>query len=156
MVPFGPCRRRRPGTRTSFGRPSNGPVAKRWQLRELEPLWAAHQRRPLVEPFCGGLAVALGLMPATALLNDINPHVINFYGWLRRGLTISFAMLNDEAQYYRCRDRFNDLLLAGEKHTEEAAGLFYYLNRTGYNGLCPSCYVAICSYTSPNDVHWYS
>jgi DNA adenine methylase len=109
---------------------------KRWQLRELEPLWAAHQRRRLVEPFCGGLAVALGLMPATALLNDINPHVINFYEWLRRGLTIAFPMKNDEAQYYRRRARFNALLQAGERHTEEAAGLFYYLNRTGYNGLC--------------------
>jgi len=31
----------------------------------------------LVEPFCGGLAVTLGLRPARALLNDANPHVIN-------------------------------------------------------------------------------
>jgi DNA adenine methylase len=109
---------------------------KRWQLRELEPLWAAHRHRRLVEPFCGGLAVVTGLRPKRALLNDINPHVINFYAWLKRGLPVSLAMKNDRAQYYRNRDRFNELLTAGDAKTAEAAGLFYYLNRTGYNGLC--------------------
>lgn len=109
---------------------------KRWQLSELEPLWFLHQERRLVEPFCGGLAVATGLMPERALLNDINPHVINFYEWLKRGLSISFEMKNDEKHYYRCRERFNELLQSDRGKTVEAAGLFYYLNRTGYNGLC--------------------
>lgn len=109
---------------------------KRWQLPELRPLWLGHEQRRLVEPFCGGLAVATGLMPGRALLNDINPHVINFYEWLKRGLRISFAMTNDEAAFYRARDRFNALLQAGGDKTAEAAALFYYLNRTGYNGLC--------------------
>ena len=109
---------------------------KRWQLPHLEPLWENHHNRRLVEPFCGGLAVTTGLMPQRALVNDINPHVINFYEWLKRGLTISFEMKNDGAQYYRMRERFNDLLEAGHAKTSEAAALFYYLNRTGYNGLC--------------------
>ena len=34
------------------------------------------------------------------------------------------------------RDRFNALIAAGDYSNAEAAGLFYYLNRTGYNGLC--------------------
>jgi len=105
-------------------------------LPELEPLWLRHQNRRLVEPFCGGLAVATGLLPERALLNDINTHVINFYKWLKRGLSISFEMKNDEAHYYRCRNRFNELLQADGADSAEAAGLFYYLNRTGYNGLC--------------------
>ncbi len=109
---------------------------KRWQLPHLEPLWQYHRTRRLVEPFCGGLAVTTGLIPQRALLNDINPHVINFYEWLKRGLTISFVMENDGAEYYRSRDRFNELLKAGQGKTSEAAALFYYLNRTGYNGLC--------------------
>ena len=50
-----------------------------------KPLWDRIEHRRLVEPFCGGLAVALGLHPAQALLNDINPHMIGFYRWLRRG-----------------------------------------------------------------------
>jgi DNA adenine methylase len=89
-----------------------------------------------VEPFCGGLAVALGLRPEGALLNDANPHLINFYRWLQRGLTIELPMENEEASFYRHRDRFNAILAAGKGDTAEAAALFYYLNRTGYNGLC--------------------
>ncbi|MBI3401997.1 MAG: Dam family site-specific DNA-(adenine-N6)-methyltransferase [Acidobacteria bacterium] len=109
---------------------------KRWQLPHLEPRWKNHENRRLVEPFCGGLAVTTGLLPRRALLNDINPHVIHFYNWLKRGLTISFEMANNEAKYYKARVRFNELLQNGKASTAEAAGLFYYLNRTGYNGLC--------------------
>jgi DNA adenine methylase len=109
---------------------------KRWQVPHLLPLWKSHARRRLVEPFCGGLAVALGLTPERALLNDANPHLINFYRWLQRGLVIDVPLRNDEATYYRYRARFNELLESGQAGTAEAAGLFYYLNRTGYNGLC--------------------
>jgi DNA adenine methylase len=109
---------------------------KRWQVRHLRPLWEPHQDRRLVEPFCGGLAVTLSLRPSKALLNDVNPHVVNFYRWLQRGLTIAFRMANHENTYYTLRDRFNELLAMGQAESAEAAGIFYYLNRTGYNGLC--------------------
>lgn len=109
---------------------------KRWQLPYLEPLWQPHRHRRLVEPFCGGLAVATGLVPDRALLNDINPHVINFYDWLTRGLQISLEMKNERTRYYEARTRFNALLASDRATTADAAGLFYYLNRTGYNGLC--------------------
>lgn len=109
---------------------------KRWQVPHLRPLWQKHRHRRMVESFCGGLAVTLGLMPERALLNDINPHVLNFYRWLKRGLTISLPMNNNERQYYEHRERFNQLLRDGEGDGAEAAALFYYLNRTGYNGLC--------------------
>jgi DNA adenine methylase len=90
----------------------------------------------MVEPFCGGLAITLGFLPQRALINDINPHVINFYRWLKRGLTTSLVMTNNEREYYAHRERFNQLLANGKTTSEEAAALFYYLNRTGYNGLC--------------------
>jgi DNA adenine methylase len=109
---------------------------KRWQVPILEPLWRPHAHRRLVEPFCGGLAVALGLRPERALLNDVNPHVIAFYRWLQRGLRIELPLENDETLYYAHRERYNALLRAGEGDGAEAAGLFYFLNRTGYNGLC--------------------
>ena len=109
---------------------------KRWQVPFLEPLWRPHAHRRLVEPFCGGLAVALGLRPERALLNDVNPHVIAFYRWLQRGLRIDLPLENDETLYYAHRVRYNALLAAGEGDGAEAAGLFYFLNRTGYNGLC--------------------
>ncbi len=109
---------------------------KRWQVPFLRPLWEPHSQRRLVEPFCGGLAVALGLAPGQALLNDANPHLIHFYQWLQRGLCVDVPMENHEAMYYAHRDRFNQLLHEDMAESREAAGLFYYLNRTGYNGLC--------------------
>jgi DNA adenine methylase len=109
---------------------------KRWQLPHLQKYWQREKKRRLVEPFCGGLAVALGLRPENALLNDANPHLINFYSWLKRGLKISIEMANDSALFYQHRSRFNQLLSTGKDGTREAASLFYYLNRTGYNGLC--------------------
>jgi DNA adenine methylase len=109
---------------------------KRWLVPHLRPIWATYQKRRLVEPFCGGLALTLGLLPEEALLNDINSHAINFYKHLRRGLKANLEMKNDERAYYLCRDRFNELISIKKDKTKEAAELFYYLNRTGYNGLC--------------------
>ncbi len=109
---------------------------KRWQVPHLREYWAGHETRRLVEPFCGGLAVTLGLSPARALANDINASLINFYRWLQRGLTVDVEMDNEESLYYRQRDRFNALLTTGEDGGAEAAALFYYLNRTGFNRLC--------------------
>lgn len=109
---------------------------KRWQVPYLEPMFAKHPDCRLVEPFCGGLAVATGLQPERALLNDVNPHVINFYQWLKKGLPVTLGMANDRERYYEARARFNELLSTGKSSTSDAAALFYYLNRTGYNGLC--------------------
>jgi DNA adenine methylase len=109
---------------------------KRWLIPRLQELWRPYRGRRMVEPLCGGLAVALGLAPRECLLNDINPHPINFYTHLKRGLNISMPMRNEAAQYYDYRRRFNELIGNGEEWTPEAAALFYYLNRTGYNGLC--------------------
>lgn len=74
-------------------------------------------------------------MPDRALLNDVNPHLIHFYGWLKRGLVSKLPMRNSEKLYYDHRRRFNELIRTDPDHPE-AAALFYYLNRTGYNGLC--------------------
>ncbi len=109
---------------------------KRWQIPHLKPLWAAHRHRRLVEPFCGGLAVTLGLVPDQALLNDVNPHLIHFYRRVQEGLTITMPLENNAEAFYDYRRRFNALLDDGHESSPEAASLFYYLNRTGYNGLC--------------------
>src|SRR5512139_2752794 len=100
---------------------------KRWQVPHLRRLWAPHSHRRLVEPFCGGLAVALGLQPEHALLNDVNPHLINFYRWLKRGLRIDIPLENDAEVFYRHRGRFNQLLAEGRSRSREAAALFYFL-----------------------------
>lgn len=108
---------------------------KRWLIPTLEKLWKKHSDRRLVEPFCGGLSVALGLQAEKALLNDVNFAVINFYQKIQQGLKLDISLDNDEDAYYRHRTEFNRLnLQGGEDH--KVAQLFYYLNRTGYNGLC--------------------
>ncbi len=109
---------------------------KRWLVPHLQPYWQAHRQRRLVEPFVGGLAVTLGLLPERALLNDINPHLISFYRRLRQGLNLTIEMDNDAELYYRQRARFNELIGGGQQDGEEAAQLFLFLNRSSYNGLC--------------------
>jgi DNA adenine methylase len=109
---------------------------KRWLAPLIRPYWQPHRHRRFVEPFCGGLAVTLGLRPELALLNDANPHLINFYEWLKKPFRITIDARNDEAVYYTNRARFNKLIKNGKRHSREAAQLFYYLNRTCFNGLC--------------------
>jgi DNA adenine methylase len=127
---------------------------------KLQALWseiASVSQPRLVEPFVGGLSVALGLQPQVALLNDANQHVINFYRCLQQGLTNSLPMLNDAELYLQYRSTFNQLATANIRESEETSDqtqalhagqeseetsdqtqalLFYYLNRTGFNGLC--------------------
>ena len=109
---------------------------KRWLVSHLKPIWDKNTGRRYVEPFCGGLAVVLGLQPQHALLNDINPHLINFYRQVQKGLQMRVRARNEEELFYRHRDRFNRLIRRGKAESEEGAQLFYYLNRTCFNGLC--------------------
>ncbi len=109
---------------------------KRWLVPHLAPLGALVRESRYVEPFCGGLAVPLGLQPRRAILNDVNTHLISFYKHLQRGLEIKIEMKNEENIFYHHRNRFNELIRNGESRSAEAAQIFYYLNRTCFNGLC--------------------
>lgn len=80
--------------------------------------------------------MALGPQPDSALLNDANAHAINFYRWIAGGRQVTIPMVNDRDVYYRHRERFNELVAAGDHQSQEVAELFYFLNRTGFNGLC--------------------
>lgn len=68
---------------------------KRWLAPKLQELVQGITYDRLVEPFCGGLAVTLSLQPKRALLNDINPHLINFYQQVKAGLEITIPLEND-------------------------------------------------------------
>jgi DNA adenine methylase len=45
-------------------------------------------------------------------------------------------MRNNKTYFYTQRARFNQIIREGRADSKEAASLFYYLNRTCYNGLC--------------------
>ena len=123
--------------------PGTGPApplkwagGKRWLAPYVRELWAGHEHRRLVEPFAGGLAIALDLQPDGALLNDFNVHLINFYRWLQKGLRVDIPSGTDAETYYGNRSQFNALIQNGKSDSKQAAMLFYYLNRNCYNGLC--------------------
>lgn len=113
---------------------------KTWQLPTIKTLWDQLQQQApapkrLVEPFCGGAAIALGIEPKLALLNDVNPHLMNLYQYAANGLEVDLEMRNDSDMYYKYRAMFNDVALQNAEPRLMAL-LFYYLNRTGFNGLC--------------------
>lgn len=110
--------------------------SKRALLPTLAALYLPHRHRRLVEPFVGGMNVALGLRPDRALLCDINPHLINFYNRLRDAHPFTLEMRNSEHLFYAYRACFNELISGPAIHSATAAELFYYLNRTCFNGLC--------------------
>ena len=103
-------RPKRPSLRRGSVRPPlKWAGGKRWQVPHLLQYWEPLKARRLVEPFAGGLAVALGLMPERALLNDINPHLINFYRWLKRGLVV------DRSRSTRTRRRITGRAIASTR-----------------------------------------
>lgn len=115
--------------------PLKYPGGKRFLAPAVRALWLNSNTLRLVEPFSGGLSISLGIQPDRALLNDRNPHVINFYKCIKKGLKIDLAMKNEECFYYKKREEFNGLIKKKQINTQKSACLFYYLNRTGFNGL---------------------
>ena len=123
-------------TSTALEPPLKWAGGKRWLVPEFSELLSKHKHRRLVEPFCGAAAITLGIGPDKALLNDIKPKLINLHRWLQRGLTIDMLMEYDKDAYYRARSRFNQLARYPRDEGKELASLFYYLNRSCFNGLC--------------------
>jgi DNA adenine methylase len=92
-----------------------------------------------VEPFVGAGAVFLNVDTEHAILNDINPDLINLYQLIKtQGVTFIdyasqfFVKSNNQAKrYYELRMQFNE-----SRDIVLRSALFLYLNKHGYNGLC--------------------
>ncbi|MBD1939828.1 DNA adenine methylase [Microcoleus sp. FACHB-68] len=86
------------------------------------------------EPFLGGGAVFFHLLPASSILTDINPELINAYRCVRDQVELVISLLenhqsrHNKEYYYEVRSR------AGNSDVERAARLIY-LNKTCFNGL---------------------
>lgn len=108
---------------------------KRKLVSAIAHYWQPYCDRRFVELFVGSAAVALGLRPQEALLNDLNPHLINLHLWVQRGLEITLPMKNDKEYYLAQRTNFNQLIKVNQAWSTAAAQLLYYLNHNDYNGL---------------------
>jgi DNA adenine methylase len=109
------------------------------KIRELLP----PRYNTYFEPFLGGGAVLLDLSPDTAIVNDINPELINIYLQIKdhvEDVIKHLATLDNyhgsaadpKAYYYMIREGFNQNL---ETMTAEQAARFIYLNKHCFNGL---------------------
>ncbi len=100
------------------------------------------------EPFVGGGAVTFELLPANALINDINKALINAYrqicnapeAFLKAVNKLDEEMLGKRTEvlckeyYYSIREHYNDKLMKAEYDVELAA-LFVFINKHCFNGL---------------------
>lgn len=95
------------------------------------------------EPFVGGGAVTFELLPANALINDINKALINAYkqicnapeAFLKAVNRLDEEMWRDGKKYYYfLREHYNDKLMKAEYDVELAA-LFVFINKHCFNGL---------------------
>ncbi len=112
-------------------------------LKQLAYLFPGRFNR-YYEPFIGSGAVFLHVQPACAVLNDSNPNLIAAYRHVQSRLNDLLTLLQQirrtyhslppdqqQAEYYRLRERYNQLA-AGSL---EKSALLIVLNKTGYNGL---------------------
>ena len=109
------------------------------QIRERMP----EKYNDYYEPFVGGGAVIFDLLPANALINDINKALINTYrticnesdAFLKEVNRLDNDMWEDgKKYYYSIREHYNDKLMRSEYDVELAA-LFVYINKHCFNGL---------------------
>ncbi len=134
---------------------SNSSVAPfvKWAGGKRQLLSQIKERMPekynnYFEPFVGGGAVIFELLPANALINDINKALINTYQQIRNVPETFLKAVNklDEEMlekrtevlgkeyYYFLREHYNDKLMKAEYDVELAA-LFVFINKHCFNGL---------------------
>lgn len=109
------------------------------QIRERMP----EKYNDYYEPFVGGGAVIFDLLPANALINDINKALINTYrticnesdAFLKEVNRLDNDMWEDgKKYYYSIREHYNDKLMRSE-YDVELASLFVFINKHCFNGL---------------------
>lgn len=90
--------------------------------------------RTYIEPFCGSASFFFSRMPKSAVLNDSNRNLIEFYETLASAPEDLWLIYNeigeDKETYYEVRRLFN-----GMDHSIEKSAYFLFLNHYCFNGL---------------------
>lgn len=86
------------------------------------------------EPFVGGGAVFLDLLPKKAVLSDLNPELITTYKVIKKDVNKLIKLL----KIYKYNRKFYSTIRSKKVENlsdVQIAARFIYLNRTGFNGL---------------------
>jgi DNA adenine methylase len=127
-------------SRSGQGRTPHGPSFLRWagSKRKCLPILSASYSascKSYIEPFAGSAVLFFHLRPATALLADANPHLINALCHIRSDPheihSCLSAIPRDKSTYYQVRRRFNE----SSSPSFSTAVDFIFLNRNCFNGL---------------------
>lgn len=93
------------------------------------------------EPFVGGGAICFALQPEKAVINDINPQLINLYRQIKLNAEQVIDCISeldskkcDKEFYYLIRCRYNKKI-ASQENDPEMAALMIWLNKHCFNGL---------------------
>jgi DNA adenine methylase len=107
--------------------------SKRKVLFRLRRFWGPNHRR-YIEPFAGSACLFFDLMPQSAVLGDLNAHLIETYEVVRDEPADLYKRLThiprDAITYYRWRSKEPESL---DRQTR--ALRFVYLNRNCFNGI---------------------
>ena len=93
------------------------------------------------EPFIGGAAVLLSIIPEKAVINDINKQLVNLYQQLKDAANRVIEQIQlldsvdcDKEYYYSVRDKYNHKI-ANNELDSECAALMIWINKHCFNGL---------------------
>lgn len=108
--------------------------SKRRLLPRLAMYWSQKPHRRYLEPFAGSAALFFYINPRYALLNDINPELVNTYAAIKDNVKKVYGLVQsispDEETYYRMRK-----LSPASLGKYERAARFVFLNRNCFNGI---------------------
>ena len=100
--------------------------------------YAPREYNNYFEPFLGGGAVLFDLQPEQAVVNDVNPELVNAYQVVRDHVDDLIQALskhiNDKSYFYSLRELDRKPVFLELSNIERASRLIY-LNKTCYNGL---------------------
>ncbi len=113
---------------------------KRQLLSDLLPYVQNQRIATYIEPFIGGGALFLALLPERAIINDYNHELINVYQVIQSDVDALIAKLqfheahHSQEYFYTIRSLDREADFAKMPAVDRAAR-FLYLNKTCYNGL---------------------
>ncbi|EKR74144.1 MULTISPECIES: DNA adenine methylase [Leptospira] len=106
-------------------------------INDLAPLFSGRW----IEPFMGTGVVGFSFQPKKAVLNDINPHLINFYKSIQSGIispsTVKeFLIFEGNLLSNAARDGYDHYIEIRERFNKSFDPLdFLFLSRAGFNGM---------------------